>query len=501
MNEVKFCWQNTFNLSRYGALIFFFLSLIMLIACNDNSSDDDFPFQLPDSGNYTQMSWVDAYDRIMKQMSEQYPFTEWKGINWVALNADIRPKMVQAMANDDEAAYATAILEYTKSIPDGHILPMGGMLLDLCEEQVAGSYGFGIIGLDDGRVIAHIVTEGGQAANAGMEAGDEILEWNGVPIADVLEQTSTLWRLEPKSLLTNQHSMLDTKSLATDEHTLLEKYRMLVLDPINTQSEVTFSKSEGSGSITAALTALNDNDVVLSQTSLWDKVDDTDLIQYEVLSSGYGYLLLGSLASEAVYVKLKEAMEFFTERTVPGMIIDLRGSRGGYDALAATFLGFFYSETTIYEYQSLYNTLTGKFEIVLNENDSFIRDMPLNIEPETPLYSGPIVVIVNPLCISSSEGVAMGLKNLPNCHVVGFYGSNGSFGISGLKVSLPGGYDIMFPFGRSLDKNKIIQIDSQNGIGGVTPDIRIPMTEERAIRVGKGEDVELEYAINVLEDM
>lgn len=501
MNEVKLCWQNTFNLSRYVALIFFFLSLIMLSACNNNSNDDDFSFQLPDSGNYTQMSWVDAYDGVMKQMSEQYPFTEWKGIDWVALNAEIRPKMVQAMANDDEAAYATAILEYTKSIPDGHILPMGGILLDLCEEQVAGSYGFGIIGLDDGRVIAHIVTEGGQAANAGMKAGDEILEWNGVPIADALEQTSTLWRLEPKSLSTNEHSMLDTKSLATDEHTLLEKYRMLVLDPINTQSEVIFSKSDGSGNIAATFTALNDNDVILNQTSLWDKVDDNDLIQYEVLGNGYGYLLIGSLGSEAIYVKLKEAMEFFTDKNVPGIIIDLRGSRGGYDALAAIFLGFFYSETTIYEYQSIYNALSGEFEIVLDEDGTFVRDIPLNIEPEIPFYSGPIVAIVNPLCISSSEGVAMGLKNLPNCHIVGFYGSNGSFGISGTMVSLPAGYGIMFPFGRSLDKNQIIQIDSQGGIGGVTPDIRISMTEERAIRVGKGEDVELEHAINVLEDM
>ena len=29
---------------------------------------------------------------------------------------------------------------------------------------------------------------------AGMEVGDEIMEWNGVPIADAVAQVSTLWR-------------------------------------------------------------------------------------------------------------------------------------------------------------------------------------------------------------------------------------------------------------------------------------------------------------------
>lgn len=500
MGMLKFFKQKLFSQSQNAAIIFFCLLLPIISACHDNNSGDELVFKLPDSGNYTQMTWVDAYDALVKQMSEQYPFTELKGIDWDVLNAKIRPKIVQAMVNNDEAAYATAILEYSKSIPDGHILPIGKMLLDLCEEQVAGSYGFGIMGLDNGQVIAHIVTEGSQAASAGLEPGDEILEWNGIPIEYALEQTSTLWRLEPKSLATNKHSILDTKSLATHEHTLLEKYRMLVLDPINIQSEVTFLKSDGS-IITERLTALDDNNVILNQTALWDKVDDTELIQYEILNSGYGYLLLGSLASEEIYVKLKDAMKFFIDKNVPGIIIDLRGSRGGYDGLAAIFLGFFYSETTVYEYQSLYNSLTGKFEIVLNEDGKFIRDISLNIEPEIPYYNGNIVVIVNPLCISSSEGVAMGLKNLPNCQIVGFYGSNGSFGISGTKALLPDGYQVIFPFGRSLDKNKIIQIDSQNGIGGVAPGIRIPMTERNAVRLGTGEDVELEYAINTLNEM
>ena len=71
------------------------------------------------------------------------------------------------------------------------------------------------------------------------------------------------------------------------------------------------------------------------RTELWNKVDDDNPIQYEVLDSGYGYILLGALESATIPLKtlsakLKEAMEFLTGQGVPGIIVDLRGNRGGF---------------------------------------------------------------------------------------------------------------------------------------------------------------------------
>ncbi len=479
---------------RLYAILFICLSLIMLNACDNGGSVGEIPFQEAGVGDYTQMTWVEAYDALHKQVSEQYAFGEWKGIGWEKLNAVTRPKVVQAMESDDEAAFATAILEYTKSLPDGHVYTGGENLIAMCLAHTNGSYGFGIMGLDDGRVIANIVTAGGPAGNAGMKVGDEILEWNGVSIADAVAQVSTLWRIK-------------TNSLATDEHTLVEKYRMLVVDPINSQIEVTFLKSDGSGIITATLTSEDDNWTIFRETELWNKVNDDNPIQYEVLDSGYGYILLGALESETIPLKtlsakLKEAMEFLTGQGVPGIIVDLRGNRGGSDDLAAEFAGYFYPETTFYEYQSYYNTLTGEFEIIyVGEDGTRTRDIPLNIEPQTPQYGGPVVALVNPVTVSSAEGVAMTIKNLSRGHIVGFWGTNGSFGMTGGKALLPNGYEVAFPFGRSLDINEVIQLDSRNGIGGVAPDIRVPMTKENAVKVGAGEDVELEYAVKALEQM
>ncbi|HOF95294.1 MAG TPA: peptidase S41, partial [Clostridia bacterium] len=56
-----------------------------------------------------------------------------------------------------------------------------------------------------------------------------------------------------------------------------------------------------------------------------------------------------------------------------------------------------------------------------------------------------------------------------------------------------------YPFGQSLNKDKQIQLDSQNGVGGVSPSIRIPLTKENALRIANGEDVELKEALRILK--
>ena len=95
----------------------------------------------------------------------------------------------------------------------------------------------------------------------------------------------------------------------------------------------------------------------------------------------------------------------------------------------------------------------------------------------------------------------MGIKNLPNGKVVGFNGTNGSFGMSGDTVQMPGGYVIDWPFGQSLDKDKVVQIDSKDGKGGVLPNKSIPMTLDNALKVASGQDVVLEYGLRVLSQM
>jgi carboxyl-terminal processing protease len=192
----------------------------------------------------------------------------------------------------------------------------------------------------------------------------------------------------------------------------------------------------------------------------------------------------------------RKAIAAANAQNAASIILDIRDNLGGLDEMGADILGSFYTQRTLYEYQNVYNPATGKREIQpVNGEDA------LYIEPAAEHFGGKIICLVNQKCVSSGEGIAMGIANLPNGETLGFYGTSGSFGLAGAEIQMPGNLTVHYPFGQSLDQNHRIQLDSTNGVGGVAPSIRIEMTAQNALRTAAGEDVELEAAVNYLQSL
>ena len=119
-----------------------------------------------------------------------------------------------------------------------------------------------------------------------------------------------------------------------------------------------------------------------------------------------------------------------------------------------------------------------------------------------PHFAGPIAVLVDEWCMSACEGIALiARKRAGGGHVVGFHGTHGSFGMSGAEVLMPEGLTIEYPHGQSLDANGVVQLDSDWRLeGGVTPDIRVPLTTDTVRAQFKdGRDVVLETAVGTLQ--
>jgi len=72
------------------------MCLFLFGACSDSSSSLSEPFRLQPAGDYTQMTWSEAFDALHAQFSAAYAFTEWKGIDWEAIKSVTRPKIVLA---------------------------------------------------------------------------------------------------------------------------------------------------------------------------------------------------------------------------------------------------------------------------------------------------------------------------------------------------------------------------------------------------------------------
>jgi len=436
------------------------------------------------------ISWTTAFDNLHEVLSEEYAFTEWKQINWPAIYAEYRPQIESAESANDTAAFFLVLRGYIYSIPDGHMECLASsseswdFMMNLMEEQVGATYGFALIGLDNGKVVTSIVTDDSPADKAGIRVGAEVLEWNGKPIIQALKEVPEIWGFNPS---------------ATNEVRRLRQYRFIGMDQAGKTASITFKNKSEDTSVTAILTAVHDNLEMFWLTHFFPTSQDyVERVQYEILESGYGYVKVtseGFSSPTNIWVKnkFKEAVKYFVTENVPAIILDLRKNAGGTDEVIPYLAGFFYNQSAHYEHITYYDKASGDFETVAT----------LDIEPQPPYFGGRVVAMVGPGDISSGEGLAMAIQNLPQGQVISFYASNGSFGMAAGNYAMPCDIDITYTNGQSLDIDGIIQIDGDaDGNGGVIPDIRVPIDNETVYKkFVEGKDVELDFVIETLDQI
>lgn len=439
--------------------------------------------------DYSKLGWLEAFDKLHRQVEKVYPFGEWKAIDWDMLYEETAEKIKIAETKHDEKAYYIAIREYAYAFNDGHV-QINEDAYDLRETAIKGGYGLGLIALDDGKVIAHILQPDGPATQSGMAWGAEIIAWNGEPIHKALAETSTLWA---------------ENGQATIEVKRIEQAYFISRAPIGTQASITFINPGESEPQKISLIAKDDGlsilDQALPQTQLIKEKAFNSPIQSEILESGIGYIQIKSFMPNLGCLnpvkQVDRIIERFLKEGVSGVIIDVRGNVGGVDAFVPKMLGHFYDEERFYEKITIYDDKTGQFELA--------PEKTLLIQPRKPYFGGQVIVLVDHHTISTAEGIPLAIQKLPQGQVVGVYGTFGSFALGdpGKNVyKLP--TDISFSFfeGRSLDENGIIQVDGNDkGIGGIAPDIRVPLTYKNVYAwFVEGKDIVLDTAIETLKD-
>ncbi|MDD4159752.1 MAG: S41 family peptidase [Synergistaceae bacterium] len=475
------------------------------IAAEGGTSFQNDGYAAPIAEDFSELSWSESFEKLHKKFSCEYAFTDWKKIDWEYLYKKIRPKIDNAQKSNDFTAYYLALKEYLFSIPDGHVRMTS--IHEIDNKFIGGGFGFSAVKLSDGKLIANWVDRSGEAYAKGMRPGAEIIEWDGRPVEDVLNKVPVIFGCNP----------------ATDEALTSQKVRYLTRAPINTSAAITFSNIDRSIE-KISLCSYDDKglslrknypDCIISdglRDLILDAEDPQDppaaMVEKRVLPRNIGYIRLwGELdldlnatgETPSTLGLFRDALSELKKAKVRGLILDIRNNVGGLDSMVADILASFYTEKVLYEYQNSYNTVTGRMEICPDPSVKNSRsDYGLYINPEAPNFKGPVVALINLKCVSSGEGLAKGIKDLLQGETVGFYGTNGSFGLAGSEAKISGGIIVHWPYGQSLDKNKEVQIDSRNGEGGVLPSIRIPMTLNNALKISEGVDVELERAVEVI---
>lgn len=411
------------------------------------------------------LGYAEAFDALVEQLSREYAFTEYKGVDWASLHEQFRPLFEVADAAGDALAYRRALRDFSWAIPDGHV--SGPFVIEDYREATSGGLGLALQDLTDERTIVSFLTPGGPADEAGIELASQIFTLNGSEIDDAVD-----------------NAIAYSAPFSTEHDERLQKLRYVTRYPLGSEVDITWTNPGEQEIHGATLTAANES-ASFQFTSIRNNVTGFELpLDYEYLGqSGLGYVQIFSFFdNELLTIQLWERlMDALNEKGVPGLIIDLRQNAGGNGFLANQMAAYFFDKPLILGNSGRYDDDIQDFYFDSRTEQRFY------LPSEELRYKGDVAVLVGPNCTSACEFFAYDLSLEDRSAIIGHY-PTGGLGGSIERVLMPEGEFFTFTQGRFVDADGTIHIE---GIG-VPPTIVVPVDERTVF--GQG-DILLDSAI------
>lgn len=469
-------------------------------------------------GNATRMNYVDSLYELSSEMQAYYSLSDWKEIDYDALNAEVLPYFEEAQKTGDEVLYYEALCRYISAFNDGHIWIVSNtengfeVEMTAVEKMSGNDYGFSLFTIDTGETIAILVEEESEAAESGIVNGTIITKWNGVDIDEAIDDYD--------------YELFDMEPVAAN----FEMVKPIYFAGMGGETlEVSFLDEEGNEQ-TAVINSIGsyfdrrevaiakffhvivpDYDYYISlddeekQAYKADYKEKTKNFGYKMLSEDCGYLRINSEMVDTFddvmaeitndYPKLRNLvdseLEDLKSQGMERLVIDIRNNGGGYMSIVTAIVSLFTDESI---------DIGGNAAYLGGQRKKCSNDI---VQPNGKWADLPIVVITNAQCGSSGDGLTYALSQCKNVTVIGMTESHGIFqSVGGSCYMTNGDFVICYPCFSCVDSNGSVAIDAgADRIGRIPLDVKIPVTREAAIKMFEdGEyDYELEYAMNLFE--
>ena len=422
--------------------------------------------------DFSQLSYTEAFDKMLEKFTNEYAFTELKKIDWAAKGQEFRPRFEEAEKNNDPHAYALALRDFLWSIPDTHVGFDQSLLNNDFATETEGGLGFAIRETDDGKIIANFILTGGPADKAGMEWGAEIISLDGKPTAEVVD-AKVPWSSPFSNPIIKR----------------LQQLRYATRFPLDKgQVEVQFKNPDGVEK-TATLDVVSERDSFNVGSFYYGQPATSLPVEFSMLPSGYGYIKVSSFFdNDVLSIQVWErAIKYFNDNQIPGVILDMRVNGGGSGWLADQMAAYFFDQEIVVGNTARYSKDTGTFYMDPGDETRMIPPRP------ALQYSGPVAVLVGPACASACEFFSYNMTINDRAIIVGQYPTEGAGG-SVEQFLMPEGLHTQMTIGRAVDANGNIHLEGK----GVVPTVKVPVTVETLQKQANGEDVILEAAEKAL---
>ena len=393
-----------------------------ILSRNVRESNPD--FQLDVLGEWRRNA---AFDFVWTTIDQRYVDPGFNGVDWRAIGERYRPL---AMAAKDDDDFWDALNRMTGELRDSHTRVEAPKFVALRRRQEFVSLGVDINRVD-GRIAVVGVAPDSDAYWAGVRPGMEVARIDGAPAEDryapVLaaeREQSTQWAKERRA------------------------FRTLLLGEPDTRVAFEFIRPDASplaATLTRKVTGAGPS------------------VTARKLPSGFGYIRFSGF-SWSVRGQVLDAIQ--VQRSLPGMIIDLRNNPGGMASMVEDIAGQLVREKT--DVGSII-TRTGQPVTLFGYPVEKIRR---TLAGSSSAYDKPVVILVNAVSASASEMLAGGLQDIGRVKVVGQRSCGCLLGFLGY-ASVPGGAELAYSeIGMVSAKGRRIERE------GLVPDIEVPITQE-----------------------
>ncbi len=147
---------------------------------------------------------------------------------------------------------------------------------------------------------------------------------------------------------------------------------------------------------------------VINQYLIPNDMDTTTYIRHCFLNGDIGYLYYSTFTNEITLKGMNEILSKYA--STKGLIIDVRGNRGGDASNIHRLMEHFVSQPTLVGYEQ---EKTG-----LGHND-LSEKKEITIQPNGDHYNKPIIVLANRECFSACNAFVAYMSLLPNVQIIG----------------------------------------------------------------------------------
>lgn len=401
---------------------------------------------------------LETFDKAWSIVYDTHFDTAFNGVDWTGLREELRPK-IQAVKSRRELR--SILNDMVGRLGQSHfaIIPQEAVdTLDPFQRDVSGEVGD--MGLDvrlvGERVVVTRLAEGGAAANAGVQTGWAVLH--------IGEDTVT-------NLLAEERESDSRYSLA-----------------LRIWQRVEFRLGGAPGDVRRV--GFLDGSGQRRELEIELQPDESEPVKFGNLPTFFSRFDSYSVASEEYAVEvgviwfnfwmvplarhIDKAVDEF--RQMDGIVIDLRGNRGGVGAMVSGVAGHFLDEPI-----SLGTLKTRQTSLEMRANPRRVSTQRRRVTP----FDGPVAILIDEVSGSASEMFAGGMQSIGRVRVFGTTSIGGV--LPAAMDRLPNGDVLYHAFGDFVTPDGV-RLEGR----GVMPDQPVPLSLNGLL---EGSDAPLEAAI------